>query len=212
MPLQFINGPSKAPVSWICCDVLCISLIPEFAIQKTIIVILLHERNWEVLLRRSSSNGADFVSYFDKIFAIGSRLWLQILPCLKQNLLPLAPALKLKHALSQSVNIPISTPMRNVHLLPTPDDIKLEIEHNAELCRSIYGVRLDILEVNNLIPVVRLIQVNNTYDRVYTQKELIIIGKEVLTPANSIIAKWHWRPLKLYGPPKDDTSPKESRP
>ena len=95
--------------------------------------------------------------------------------------------------------------MRNLHLLPVPDEVKLEIEHNSEFCLSFYGVKVDILEVNNGIPVVRLIQVQNINGREYTQKELILIGKEVLAPAGSLIASRHWRPLKYALPAKGNT-------
>lgn len=96
--------------------------------------------------------------------------------------------------------------MRNLHLLPVQADIKLEIEHNAELCRSLYGVKVDILELNDRIPVVRLIQVNNINDQIYTPKQLILFGKEVLAPAMPIITTCHWRPLKLNERHKEDTS------
>lgn len=92
--------------------------------------------------------------------------------------------------------------MRNLHLLPIPDDVKLEIEYNAELCRSMNGVKVDVLEVTDGIPVVRLIHEQNLNDRVYTQSELVGMGKEVIAPAKELIAIWHFRPLELGRPPK----------
>jgi len=53
---------------------------------------------------------ANFASCFVKIFAIGARLWLQILPCLKQNLLAFAAALNHRLTLMFFLLLP-----QNVH-------------------------------------------------------------------------------------------------
>ena len=87
--------------------------------------------------------------------------------------------------------------MRNLHLLPIPEENKAEIAHNDVLCRSLYGVNVDVLEVNDGIPIVRVIHNKNLNEREYTQKELIAIAKEVLLPAIDFITSWHWRPLDM---------------
>lgn len=77
--------------------------------------------------------------------------------------------------------------MRSLNLLPIPDAINLEIEYNEELCRSMLGIKVDILEVGNGFAVVRPIQVKNIDGQIYTQKELIDLGKTVMAPAEHLM-------------------------
>jgi hypothetical protein len=66
--------------------------------------------------------------------------------------------------------------MRNLHLLPIPEELKIELEHAAILLSSLYGVKVDILEFDETDIIVRTIQTRSADGKWYSNKELADIG------------------------------------
>lgn len=87
--------------------------------------------------------------------------------------------------------------MRNLHALPIPEEIKIELEHAAAQYRSLYGVKVDILDFDEKKVVVHIIQTENVDGKRYTKKELADLVKELMKPVKSFFDTCHARPVLL---------------
>lgn len=87
--------------------------------------------------------------------------------------------------------------MRNLNSLPIPEDLKIELEHAEILFSSVYGVQVDILEFDETSIVVRIIQTKCMNDKTFSNKELAVMGKELMQPLRPYFSVCHVRPLTL---------------
>ncbi len=87
--------------------------------------------------------------------------------------------------------------MRNLNSLPVSEDIKIELANAALLLQQKQGIKVDILEFDEKVLILRIIQIRCTDGKFYTNRELAIIGKEVIMPLEPFFEACHIRPLVL---------------